>query len=109
MKTSSLILAFSLLVTPLAGCAGTPKVADASEATVADAGEVIAMKRSGADDATIREWVGASGRTFDLTESDIADLAAAGISEDVMNAMLAKSDEHHEKEGGHETGHQHEH
>ncbi len=101
MKTSSLFLAIALLVTPLAGCAGTPKVADASE--------VIAMKRSGADDATIREWVSDPDRTFDLTESDIADLAEADISEDVMNTMLAKSDEHHEKEGGDEKGHHHEH
>ncbi|MCZ6808114.1 MAG: hypothetical protein O7F08_14250 [Deltaproteobacteria bacterium] len=101
MKTSSLVLVLSLLVTPLAGCAGTPKVADASE--------VIAMKRSGADDPTIRAWVSAPGRAFDLTDSDIVDLAEAGISEDVMNTMLAKSDEHHEKEGGHEKSHHHEH
>ena len=45
------------------------------------------------------EWVTAPDRTFDLTDADVADLVEAGVSEDVINAMLARSDEHHEEKG----------
>ena len=81
-----------------AACAGGPHVAGADD--------VIVMKRAGSDDRALLEWITAPDRTFDLTDADVADLVEAGVSEDVIGAMLARSDEHHEEKG---QAHEHEH
>ena len=85
----------------LASCAGGPKLAHSHE--------VIEMKKAGTDDATLLDWVSDPSRTFDLTDAEIADLTEAGISEDVMSVMVRKSEEHHEKGGGHEHEKKHDH
>ena len=82
----------------LSSCVAGPELAEASD--------VIAMKRAGTDSETLLMWVQDRSRTFDLDEEDIADLAEAGVSEKVMDAMLERSDEHHESDRSHEHGHQ---
>ena len=66
------------------------------------------MKEAGTRDAALLAWVNDPARTFDLTEKDLADLAEAGISVEVMNVMLEKSEEHHKEEGQPED-HKHHH
>jgi len=93
-----IIKRFLLPILFLASCALGPKITQPAD--------VIAMKRTGTNDATLLAWVKDSSRTFDLTENDIADLVAAGISEEVINAMLARSEKHHkEKEHSHDHKH----
>ena len=70
--------------------------------------DVIEMKEAGTRDAALLAWVNDPARTFDLTEKDLADLAEAGISVEVMNVMLEKSEEHHKEEGQPED-HKHHH
>ena len=98
MKNTKVFVAAAFLLT-LASCAVDPGLAPASD--------VIAMKRSGANDAALLEWVQSPSRTFDLDETDIADLVEAGLSEEVIDAMLARSKEHHE--GGHSHEHERQH
>ena len=99
MTTTSQIVVGVVLLLALVSCAGGPMLARASD--------VIQMKRSGVDDATLLKWVQDPARTFDLDEEDIADLADAGLSEQVMDAMLERSEEHHESEGSKQHGHHH--
>ncbi len=75
---------------------------------MATAHEVIEMKNAGATDRTVLEWVNDASRTFDLTDNALAELVGAGVSEEIINAMLAKSEEHHEKES-HADEHEHKH
>ncbi len=99
MKSIRQVLVVVALSLALASCAGGPGLAQASD--------VIEMKRSGADDAALLDWVQSPSRTFDLEDADIADLVEAGLSEKVIDAMLARSKEQHEDEHSHEHGHRH--
>jgi hypothetical protein len=103
MQSTSRLLAAAVLTTLLAACATGP--------TVAPPEGVIALKRSGADEATQQAWASDPSRTFDLTDVDIADLVEADISEAVVNTMLRKSEAHHAQEKEHEnrSSHSHEH
>lgn len=98
--TIRVVLAAALLSVCLAACVGGPQVAPALE--------VIEMKKAGADDVTILRWVNDPERTFDLTVEDVTTLVAAEMGEPIINAMLAKSEEHHREEG-HSDAHSHEH
>ncbi len=92
MTTSRVVRCACLLVlTAFGACAGGP--------TVAKADDVIAKQRAGETEAAQLAWVQDHSRTFDLTEDDIARLAEAGISEKVIDAVLARSEEHQEEHG----------
>ena len=63
-------------------------------------------------------WKDSTGSHHDLREATVDDvyvdgrsrgkaIAAAGVSERVMDAMVERSDEHHKSEGSHEHGHAH--
>ncbi len=100
MKGTSQVLVPALCVfLTISSCVGGPELAQASD--------VIAMKRAGTDTETLLRWVQDRSRTFDLDEEDIADLAEAGVSEKVMDAMLERSEERHESEGSQHRGHHH--
>ncbi len=99
MRRIRQVLVVVALSLGLASCAGGPGLAQASD--------VIEMKRSGAADAALLEWVQSPSRTFDLEDADIADLVEAGLSEKVIDAMLARSKEHHEDGHSDEHGHHH--
>jgi hypothetical protein len=82
--------------------------------SVVAAREVIERHQRGATEAALLEVVNDPSRTFDLTESDVADMVGAGVSTKVVDAALAKSDAHHRESGhggpdghGHSHGHQH--
>ena len=98
MTNTSWVVAV-VLAASLGACRG-PQMATALE--------VIEMKDGGAADTTVLEWVNDPSRTFDLTDNALSELVGAGISEEIINAMLAKSQEHHEKES-HADEHAHEH
>ena len=102
MMTTSKVVRLACLLTlgAFVACAGGP--------TVVEADEVIAKHRAGETEAAQLAWVQDQSRTFDLTEDDIARLAEAGLSERVIDAMLARSEEHH-KEHGKSEEHDHEH
>ena len=100
MRNTKVLVVAALSLT-LASCGVDPGLAPASD--------VIAMKRSGANDAALLKWVQSPSRTFDLDETDIADLVEAGLSEEVLDAMLARSKEHHEGGRSHEHERQHHH
>jgi len=81
---------------------------------VVEAREVIARHQQGATEAALLEFVNDPSRTFDLTESDVADMVGAGVSTQVVDAALAKSDAHHRESGhggsdGHGHSHSHQH
>ena len=102
MMTTSKVVRLACLLTlgAFVACAGGP--------TVAKADDVIAKQQAGETEATQLAWVQDHSRTFDLTEDDIARLAEAGVSEKVMDAMLARSEEHqreHGKSKEHDHGH----
>jgi len=100
MKIVSILLAAGVIALSFVGCKAGSQVATS--------GEVIKMKQSGTTDIKLLQWVREPTRTFDLTDTDIADLAAAGVSEDIISAMVVKSDKHHEEKGHtHEHGHEH--
>ena len=108
-----LLLAASLLV----GCAGGPshehaRGEGAVATTVTPASEIIAMHERGADEQALLDWVNEPSRTFDLTEDDVGNMVFAGVSERVVNAAMARSDEHHARSGhshDHDHGHGHSH
>ncbi len=96
--TERRVFAALSLVTLVSACVSAPHLAQSSE--------VIAMQKSGVGDPALLEWVKDHSRSFDLSDSDIADLAEAGVSEQVIEAMLERSEEHHEG-GGRSHGHDH--
>ncbi len=100
MKGTSQVLVAALCVSvTLSSCVGGPELAQASD--------VIRMKHAGKDTETLLRWVQDPTRTFDLDEEAIADLADAGVSEKVMDAMLERSEQHHESEGSQQHEHHH--
>jgi len=105
--------AIALLVL-LAGCTGGaphhPEGGDHSTPNVASAAEIIAMHEDGMGEAALVEWVKDPSRTFDLSESDVGDMVFAGVPDAVVNAAMARSDEHHAQRGHtHDHGHGHSH
>ena len=96
--TNKVFLPAIVFLALLSACMVGPQVAPASE--------VIEMKKAGNDDMTILRWVNDPDRTFDLTDEDVSTLISARVSDSIINAMLAKSDEHHREEG-HSEGHSH--
>ena len=94
------LVVIALLLVGLSACQGGPQVVAMSE--------VIEMRKAGTTDATLLEWVNDPARTFDLSDTDVMTLVESGVSQKVINAMLAKSEEHHEK-AGHSEKHQHQH
>ena len=101
MKTTSKVVRLGCLLAlgAFVACAGGP--------TVAKADDVIAKQGAGETEAAQLAWVQDQSRTFDLTEDDIARLAEAGVSEKVINAMLAKSEEHQKEHGTEKNDHEH--
>ncbi|MBL4845868.1 MAG: hypothetical protein JKY65_10100 [Planctomycetes bacterium] len=110
------LLAAGLLI----GCAGGGDHDDGDghgghETSAADvktvpASKVIDMQKGGSPEPELLEWVNDASRTFDLTDSDVADLMEGGVPDAVVNAMMARSDEHHAAEGGSSgDGHSHSH
>ncbi|MBI2933551.1 MAG: hypothetical protein HYY16_18060 [Planctomycetes bacterium] len=98
-------VAFALALLGISGCSG-PQVARADD--------VIAMKDAGADEATLLQWVYDPQRTFDLSWEDARKLMSAGVSQSVIDAMRAKSEEYHKAKGhaggsgaGPSSGHHH--
>ena len=83
MTTTRPLLPLALVVLALSACTSWPQVVRGQD--------VIDMKNGGADDAMLMEWVNDPMRTFDLSEADIVELVTAGIGEQVINVMLAKS------------------
>ncbi len=73
---------------------GSHDEAEAGDQTIVPAREVIDTHRGGATASELLEWVNDESRTFDLVEADLADLMDAGVPDSVVNAMLARSDEH---------------
>ena len=100
ITTSKVVrLACLLALAAFVACAGGP--------TVAKADDVIAKHGAGETEAAQLAWVQDQSRTFDLTEDDIARLVEAGVSEKVINAMLAKSEEHQKEHGTEKHDHEH--
>ena len=97
--TSQIVVPALCVLLTLSSCVSGPELAQASD--------VIRMKRGGTGTETLLRWVQDPGRTFDLDEEDIADLVDAGVSEKVMDAMLERSEQHHESEGSKQHGHHH--
>lgn len=88
-----------MLLVLLTSCVSGPHLAYSSD--------VIELQKSGADSQALLQWVQDPSRTFDLTDSDIVDLVEAGVSEEVIEAMLERSKEHHEEGNAHEHEHGH--
>lgn len=79
MKELLLGAAASLALAFAAGCAGAPRMTSADD--------VLRLKKEGADDAALLEWVQDPGRAFDLTEPDFARLSKSGINEAVIGEL----------------------
>ena len=84
------VVAVAFLMVAAAGCAGP---------LVADADDVIAMKRGGADDAALLSWAWDPRRTFDVDSEGIGRLKREGVPMEVIDVIRSRSDERHRQRG----------
>jgi len=85
MKRTSLLVAAAVLASLLA----------AGSAWAFGVKDVLQMHRDGISDSLILQKIQHSGKNFDLNANDMRRLKSAGISDDIVSAMLATEDRYH--------------